>query len=88
MLTLEQALEFYFVCDCGHRNEIDFIKAYSPQMAINLKKRAELEWHIRQNELRLEHIQHEKESLQLDLCELNQLRIEREIEQLKLAKID
>ena len=66
ILTLEQVLEFSFVCNCGHRNEVDFIKVCSPQTAIYLKKRAELEWHIRQSELRLERIQHGKESLQLD----------------------
>ena len=52
LLTLEEVLEFSFVCVC----KVDFVKACSPSAVVYLKKRAELERRMRQKELRLEEI--------------------------------
>ena len=55
-------------------------------MAIYLKQRAELDRKLKENSRKLAEIQEEKKLLQLALCEINQLEIERGIKQLKLAK--
>ena len=55
-------------------------------MAICLKEQAELDRKLRENSRKMMEIQEEKKLLQLTLCEINQLEIERGIEQLKLAK--
>ena len=57
-------------------------------MAICLKERAVLDRRIRENRREMEEIQEQKKLVQLAFCELNQLKIERGIKQLKLAKID
>ena len=88
MLTFEQALEFSFKCHCEHINEVDFMKACSPSTVVYLKKRAELDRIIRENEIKIYKVQKEKEEMQLTLCELNQLKIKKEIDFLKNFKID
>ena len=48
LLTLEQAVEFSFVCVCGQRSKVDCVKASSPSAVVYLKKRADLERRMRQ----------------------------------------
>ena len=60
ILTLEQALEFSFICVCGKRNEVDFLKVGNPKMAICLKERAELDRELRENSRKMMEIQEEK----------------------------
>ena len=86
-ITLEQALEFSFIYLCGQRNEVGLLKACGSRTAICLKRQAELDRRLRENTCKIMDIE-EKKLTQLAICELNQLKIESGIEQLKLTKID
>ena len=71
----------------GQRNEVGLLKACGSRTAICLKRQAELDRRLRENTCKIMETE-EKKLTQLTICELNQLKIESGIEQLKLTKID